>query len=322
MSAGILLLLAAAAIALSSQRRGSGPAAPSAPAAGSAADALARAFGGAASGAVGFTPSGTPSPGANALPLDTIAEPANRNAYIDALYQRQLVFLPVAKGVYNIDRLRAIALAASVFYGVPPEWTWGLLKRESNMVPVGIFGASPAKAKKAKSTAYGVSQILRGRFDNSEKKWLRETGATWNHSDLIDPKRAIWTTAASLGRGLYTRGGGRGRPLGAQQAAIAKMAKEKQGLAVGRWWAGQSEAATKGAIAKVKDIIKWGPDVWNVGPPANSYMWQKTGPVSMADWLPPWLMGEASEGDKAATLVQALNLSVAGQALPSPAGVA
>ena len=243
----------------------------------------------------GFQPAGGVLAGSG-LPLPVITEAPTRDAYIDQLWAREQVWKPYAREYYNIDNLRRIARAAGAYYGAPPSWVWGLVRGESNFYPVGIYAHSPSKAKAKKSTAYGSGQILRGRFNKSEKAWIDKStnGYGWNHSDMIDPKRAIWSLAASVGRGLKNRGGGPGRSLAKQQVAIKKMAQEQGGLLVGKWWAGFADKYVPGAKKKIRDVRKYGPDVYSIGKPPSTSMWQKTGPTIPADDLPPWMVGALS----------------------------
>lgn len=254
------------------------------------------------------------------LPLPSMVEHPKRDPYIDQLWAREQIWKPQARTHYNINNLRRIARAASAYYGVPPSWTWGLIRGESDFWPVGIYAHSPAKAKAIKSNAYGMGQLLRSRFDKSEKAWINQSsnGYGWNHSDMIDPKRAIWTVAASVGRGLKNRGGGPAKSLAKQQAAIKKMALSNSGLLVGKWWAGFSSAYEAGARKKIRDVRRYGPDVYSTGPPPSSAMYQRLGPTIGADDLPPWMVGSLTPAAAAALSKSNVALEQAGSFLADP----
>jgi hypothetical protein len=267
----------------------------------------------------GYTPTGAILSGSG-LPIPAMDEHPKRDPYIDQLWAREQTWKPIAREFYNVDRERRIARAAAAFYGVPPSWVWGLVRGESNFYPVGIFSASPSKAKARKSNAYGMGQILRGRFDKSEKAWIHASSNNngWNHSDMIDPKRGIWSVAASLGRGAKNRGGGPGKSLAKQQAAIKKMALEQDGLLVGKWWAGFSDAYEGGARKKIGQILTYGPDVYDTGPPPWGFLWQKSGQTLPADDLPPWMIGSLDSAGVANLQAAAINLEAAGSWLADP----
>ena len=225
---------------------------------------------------------------------------SSQATYIRKLFNHQMNYIPIAKSLYNIDRLRRITLAASKYFGVPPEWVWGTMWGESRWTPIGLYGIysgtknpSPDKAIAASSSAFGLSQMLGGRFRKSETPFLRKHWGNnpWVHMDLVDPKIAIWTQAGTYGRGLASRGGGPGATKDAQAAAIRKMKAGKGGLLLGHWMAGFiGERAKRGAEKKMRHIATYGPDVWSKGKPAKgSTAWtSKPGPTYAEDDLPPW----------------------------------
>lgn len=85
------------------------------------------------------------------------------------------------------DRIYGIALTAAEQTGTPPEYILTMLYTESRFTPVG-------RNQKPGSSAFGMTQILEGRF-NEDKKNHPEIW--WEHSDLVDPRFATWETAYS-----------------------------------------------------------------------------------------------------------------------------
>lgn len=253
-------------------------------------------------GATGYSDWGLP---------DLISPATERDPYLDQLWDREVIFKSAIRGDYSIPRLKVIARAAAAYYGIPASWVWGILQGESNYYPLGIYAGntgSNAKAKAKKSTAHGMGQMLGGRYRNSERKhWLATSGGLAKpHASFLDPKWSIWSTAAAYGRMAKNRGGGHNRSITKQMQAVDSMAtgsKSRAGhgsLAVGHWWAGQKVPQyTKGAKAKVRQILKYGQDVWKDGVMRPSSSWHKTTPgVKEVDWMPPWKTGKLSTTQK------------------------
>lgn len=249
-----------------------------------------------------------------------------QSKYIAALWHREQQYKasPVRTS-YSIPRLKQITIAASCYFGVPPSWTYGLLQGESNFFPIGIFAGyknSDSYAIARKSSAYGMGQMLRGRWKNSERPaWLRAGGPSSTfHYQFLDPKIAIWVVASSVGRLVgQARGGGWGKSIEDQMYGIYRASRGNRlpsgqgSLAVGHWWAGTY--ATKGATAKVKDILAYGRDVWSEKMRPKS-SWHKTAPgVQPADSLPPWRTGSLTPSQATTMLNLALVLEGAGQEL-------
>ena len=241
--------------------------------------------------------------------LPPLINPATtRDPYLDQLWDREVIFKAAIRSDYSIPRLKLIARSAAAYYGVPASWVWGILQGESNYFPVGIYAGysgSNAKAKAARSTAHGMGQMLGGRYRRSEKKHWKATsgGMGKDHEFFLDPKWGIWSVAASYGRMAKNRGGGHNRALGKQLQAVHAMATgskspSNQGsLAVGHWWAGTT--ATAGAKAKVRQILRYGQDVWKDGVMRPKSSWKKTAPgEKAADHLPPWKTGALNANQK------------------------
>lgn len=265
-------------------------------------------------------------PGDSTYPLPPRAwDTSSQATYITQLYEQEAAHKAAIRGWYNVDRLKQITRAAAAYYGVPPSWVWGILQGESNYFPVGIYKGytgSPKGAIAARSSAYGMGQVLRGRFTKSEASHLASStnNHAWMHHDLLDPKFGIWTVAASYGRMARKRGGGHGRPLEDQVVGIMRAGrgigspKHQGSLAVGHWWAGQGTSATKGATAKTRQIVRYGMDVWRDKKRPKS-SWQKGGAVMEVDFLPPWRTGQLSAFQKTQLLNSALVLEAAGDEL-------
>ncbi len=226
-----------------------------------------------------------------------------RDPYLDQLYGQEAVYKGPIRDFYSVPRLRAIAWAAATYYGLPASWVWGILQGESNFFPVGIFRGYKGTAdyaKKYKTTAYGMGQMLNGRYKYEAPHWLATSeGMAKAHRAFLDPKWGIWSVAASYGRMAKNRGGGWNKPLGDQAKAVDRMARgykspSWQGpLAVGHWWAGTK--ATKGAQAKVRQILKYGMQIHEDGKLKPSSAWSKMTPGAKAvDYLPPWKTGSIS----------------------------
>jgi hypothetical protein len=264
--------------------------------------------------------------GYSGYPLPDLDPASTRDAYIDQLFAREQQFKAPIREAYSVPRLKQIAIAAGAFYGVPPSWVYGILQGESNFFPVGIFKGytgTSEHAKNAKSSAFGMGQMLKGRW-NYEKSFAAKSsydGAP-PHWFFIDPKAAIWSVAGSYGRMMHNRGGGYSRDLGKQYKAIQKAARgggspSHQGsLAVGHWWAGQTEGAKNGAKAKTRQILKYGMQVYQDGVRRPSSSWQKGAPpVHQHDWLPPWRIGSLTFADQQNILTTASILETAGDEL-------
>lgn len=218
--------------------------------------------------------------GGGGAPSGGIVPPAGTGvgAIIDALYQRQLRDLPAIRAHYNLSRLRRIARAAAKAWGVPAEWVWGIMWRESKWTPIGVYGHSAEKARAVAggkgSSAYGMAQMLGSRF-RGEKSWAqsRYPGAiTWTHQDLVDPKRTIWTVAASLRRAVEKHG-------------AANLTASGNRL-LGQWWASPGRD-TAGSERKARDIRDKGPDVWSTVQPPASWTAVPIGPTGPEDDQPP-----------------------------------
>lgn len=244
--------------------------------------------------------------------LPELANPATtRDPYLDQLWAREVKYKAALREAYSVPRLKLIARAAAAYYGLPASWVWGILQGESNFYPVGIFAGytgSNAKAKARKTTAYGMGQMLGGRYRRSEKKHWKATsgGLGRDHHFFLDPKWGIWSVAGAYGRMAKNRGGGHNKSISDQMKAVDRMARgykspSGQGsLAVGHWWGGQLvPQSTPSARAKVKQILRYGQDVWKDGVMRPSKSWHKTTPgVVENDWLPPWKKGALSETQK------------------------
>jgi hypothetical protein len=95
----------------------------------------------------------------------------------------------------------------------------------------------------------------------------------WLHQDLIDPKRTIWTVAASLRRALEKHG-------------EAKLLANDR-LLLGKWWAGFSDALIPAAQRKAGDIAAKGPNVHATGAVPAGWSSYPGGATSAADDAPP-----------------------------------
>lgn len=196
------------------------------------------------------------------------------HAVIDELAKRQARDLQSMRAYWNLSRLKAATHAASKAWGVPPQWVWGMIWRESGWRPVGLYGNSAAKAKAVAggegSTAFGVGQMLGSRF-RAEKAWANQRvpgSIPWTHADLIDPRAGIWAVAASIRRAIETHG--------------PEKLTANGGRLLGAWWTG-----SKGNWArKAGDIAKRGPNVWQKGAPSG-WTNNQPGAVTPGDKSPP-----------------------------------
>lgn len=166
--------------------------------------------------------------------------PSGTSAYIDRLWEVQQAALPAIKATWTKAKLRAVTREAAKALGIPPEWPWGVMYGESRWVPVGVYGSDPDKAKGVPSTAYGMGQILRSRFGSEARA---EPRITWSHEELIDPRKTIWTIAASYARAVRKHG--------------VEELEADGGQLLGDWWAGKGRGARK-----ARHIREKGPDVW------------------------------------------------------------
>ncbi len=284
----------------------------------------------------------------------TAGQPPAKGAddYIAQLWAREQAYKKsTVRPAYSVPRNKAMARSAAAYYGVPASWVYGILQGESNYFPVGIhagYKGSPAKAMSINDTGYGMGQITRSRWKGEWPKLVALSGGGWagvqvdpydieatpsttgiklEHWHMLDPKVGIWATAASYGRMVANRGGGPGKTLEDQVIGIQKAARGvgsnikrkdgtvfKQGsLAVGNWWAGTY--SIKGARAKVRQIIRYGGDVWdNDMRPKTS--WKKTEPgVQPTDYLPPWRTGSLTPTQHNEMMQRLSVLEAAGQEL-------
>jgi len=258
--------------------------------------------------------------------LPDIVPAKKRDPYLDQLWAQEESSKAAIRESYSIPRLKQITQSAAAWYGVPASWIWGILQGESNYHPVGIFKGykgSADGAKKARSTAYGMGQMLKGRANYEYLHWMESSaGMARPHHTFLDPKWGIWSVAASYGRMAKNRGGGVNRDLAKQQRAVGRMARgekspsHQKSLAVGHWWAGQTSGAANGAKKKTRQILKYGRQVFKDGKVSPSSAWQKMNPkVREADYLPPWKTGKMSDINKFLMMAAVGSLEWAGEPL-------
>jgi len=174
----------------------------------------------------------------------------NANAIKREQIDEWLQFKDQIKEAYSRERLQAIAQAAAEKTGVPFEYIWATLDRESG----GKFfvGPSVVSGKGSKyrgmtddnwDTGLGISQMQIGPYESAQK-YMKKQGqdAWWPHSDLIDPKLSIWTAAYHL------------------KQQRDRLGKKQSAEDIGAYWAGKSDYAdyqkrvknVDGALAKAK----------------------------------------------------------------------
>lgn len=163
--------------------------------------------------------------------------------YIEELHAAWALANPSLRAYWTKPRLRAATQVASKALGVPPEWPWGVMYGESRHRPVGVFGSSAEAAKAIPSSAYGMAQMLKSRFDAER---AAEPRITWSHADLLDPWRTIWTVAASYARAIRKHG-------------MARLRADDSRL-LGKWWSGGS--GPDAGRRKARQILAHGSDVW------------------------------------------------------------
>jgi hypothetical protein len=146
---------------------------------------------------------------ARTLELDTTRETQSRNGYIYSVnddggskeqnaYRSELETLAdqeltTQEITYDRDRLMAITYSAAIEAGVPPDQLWGILVAESGGNPTGV----------GTGTEFGMAQMTRFRFEGVQELQGNKSPRSqvhWEHSDMVDPQYAIWTTAYELSR--------------------------------------------------------------------------------------------------------------------------
>lgn len=231
-------------------------------------------------------------PTGGGAPPDRSDGQLGHRAYVDSLYAQQRELLPGIRPEWGLWRLRAVALAAADWmtshgYPVDPAQLWGLTYRESHWVPIGVHGVYgppsgwPSRTPEVsyKSSAYGLTQLLRSRFDAGPAPWSAERlgGLVfWDHPMLLWPRLAVWTTAVELAR-LYER-----------------LGRLPSNLNVGQWWAcpahlGRAQAdSCAGARAKADSISAAGGEVYAGASPSAFETSNVPGPPPQpTDGLPP-----------------------------------
>lgn len=107
---------------------------------------------------------------------------------------------------FPIERMRAICQAAANYYDIPPEWIWGTIWAESarypHQPPKATGTSSPEKFPK--DTGIGLLQTTRSRHQSNVKrynKYASQEGKPeiwWEHSQVADPRLALWEKAADF----------------------------------------------------------------------------------------------------------------------------
>jgi len=136
-----------------------------------------------------------------------IENPAKSNrAYkrqLDALFKENKRDL---RNRFTTRRMLAIVQAAADYYKIPPEWIYGTMLLEASAdngrtsIPV---GTSPI-SKFPGDTGIGVLQTIRSRHrtnTNRYNRYARKHGfpsVWWEHSQLADPRLAIWSKAGDF----------------------------------------------------------------------------------------------------------------------------
>ncbi len=168
--------------------------------------------------------------------------------------QRQAALLGFGEGVmsrqsdfakrWNDGTLAVVAEAIAWDLNVAPEIIWGVMQRESSIVPVGRFGNSASPAMTA--SEYGMGQMTRPR-------WNAEAAADYTPSrvrqiDSIHPEIAMASIGQSYERGEEKHGGDISYNAGGFQEAVDAIIAgnfEAPEVAaqwdapewVGAWWA-------------------------------------------------------------------------------------
>lgn len=183
-------------------------------------------------------PGSSPSTTHGAIPFDDLTR------YIYALWQLEELYRDELRSFWDKPKLRRLVIQAAKFYDIDPRLIWGMTWRESGghkAVGVYLGKYGPQKAIDKRSSAYGMGQFLRQRFESERK--LAPARFPWHHQDLLDPRVSMWSVAASIKR------------------AYEKYGREPSSLELGRWWAGTLNK--EGAARKAGDILEHGPDVYN-----------------------------------------------------------
>ena len=169
---------------------------------------------------------------------------------------------------FPVERIVGIAQAAAKETGVPFEWIMGSITFEASGFKHrgGTFGSngipgpsgSMKKPKRNNDSGQGLGQMQTGAFNDAVKHSKRsankdgQNAIWWKHSDIINPKLAVWSVAYKLKRILDRRYGGDPK-------------KVKKGD-VGSWWAGKVSYSHAQRVYKAK-LAKWERDGRKGKPP-------------------------------------------------------
>ena len=98
------------------------------------------------------------------------------------------------KAAYPRERLLAIVEAAAKHYNLDPKLLWGNLLVESGGNPIGPNTEKTAGAAAKGDTGFGMAQTNLTQWTEIKNK-DRKGEIWWDHADLYDPQKAIWTAA-------------------------------------------------------------------------------------------------------------------------------
>lgn len=98
------------------------------------------------------------------------------------------------KAAYPRERLLAIVEAAAKHYKLDPKLLWGNLMIESTGNPIGPNTEKTAGKGALGDTGFGMAQTNLTQWTDLKMK-DRKGEIWWDHADLYDPQKAIWTAA-------------------------------------------------------------------------------------------------------------------------------
>ncbi len=103
------------------------------------------------------------------------------------------------QAAYPRERLYAIVQAAAAYYRLDPKLLWGTLLVESTGKPIGPNTEKTAGAAAKGDTGFGMAQTNLTQWTEIRRK-DKKGEIWWDHADLYDPQKAIWTAAFLLSK--------------------------------------------------------------------------------------------------------------------------
>ena len=117
--------------------------------------------------------------------------------YIAELYRRFHQRRTVLNSIWTVPALQAATRAAAATVGLADDGArvlWAITRHESGAKPVGIYNDDVGDSIAANSSAYGITQVTGGTFDDLAD------ACPWYHHDLWHPGLALLTAGTLLRR--------------------------------------------------------------------------------------------------------------------------